>query len=420
MVTAAGEGGWKRGSSQLDELQLARAQIDALEQLLEVHELTSLEQSDRIERARADLQRIFMQAPAAIATTSGPMHVFESVNPLFVKVIGERDFIGRPVREALPELEGQPFFDLLDRVYRTGEPVTGSEVPATIRPPGDSGPRQHYFNFVYQPLVAPDDSVSGIMIHAVDVTDQVVARQSVEEAAAELHRLTEALERSNTDLDQFAYVASHDLKAPLRGIANLTQWIEDDLADRLTAESREHMALLKGRVHRMEALIDGILAYSRAGRTKGQEERVDVGRMLNDALELLQPAAHVQVRVGPMPTLQTDRIQLQQVFMNLIANAIKHNNNPEPVIEVSCRRTPQCWEFAVADNGPGIAPEYQERIWQIFQTLVARDKVEGTGIGLSLVKKIVEGRGGRASVESAIGRGSTFRFTWPAESGTET
>ncbi len=408
------------GRATTGELDLAYARLAALEQLLEVHEQTSVEQAESLERAQADLKRVFMQAPAAIATTRGPMHVFETVNPLFLKIAGDRPFIGRSIREALPELEGQPFFGMLDGVYRDGRAVTGDEVPAMIDRAGTGMPEPAYFNFVYQPLFAADEHVMGIMIHAVDVTDQVRARQGVEKAAAELQRLTTALERSNTDLDQFAYVASHDLKAPLRGIANLTQWIEDDLTAVLTGETRNHMALLKGRVHRMEALIDGILAYSRAGRAKGQEESVDVGQMLRDAVELMQPAAHVQIRIGPMPTMLTDRVQLQQILMNLIANAIKHNSSPQPTIDVTATEASGECEFAVADNGPGIAPEYHERIWQIFQTLVPRDKVEGTGIGLSLVKKIVEGRGGHVSVDSAVGEGSTFRFTWPATSGTET
>jgi len=416
----AGQGNPGAGRARLGELELARAQVAALEQLLAVHEQTSLDQADSLERAQADLQRVFMQAPAAIATMRGPTHIFETVNRLFVQVIGERDFIGRPVREAMPELQGQPFFDMLDGVYRTAQPIIGNEVPAMIRRPDTGQVEQRYFNFVYQPLFAADESVMGIMVHAVDVTVQVRARREVEEAAEELHRLTAALERSNTDLDQFAYVASHDLKAPLRGIGNLAQWIEDDLSAVLTDETRSHMTLLKGRVQRMEALIDGILAYSRAGRTEGHEEQVDVGRMLADAVELMQPAPHIRVRIGAMPTLRTDRVQLQQVLMNLIANAIKHGAAAEPVIEVSAIGTPEGWEFAVADNGPGIAPEYHERIWQIFQTLVARDKVEGTGIGLSLVKKIVEGRGGRAWVESAVGKGATFRFAWAAQSETET
>lgn len=240
------------------------------------------------------------------------------------------------------------------------------------------------------------------------------AIQSQKELLVREQAARTALERSNKELDQFAYVASHDLKAPLRGIANLTQWLEEDLGDRVTGTSLEHMQLLKGRVARMEALIDGILAYSRAGRTRDKPERVDVGKLLSESIELLAPGEGIEIVVQPgMPTIETPRVPLQQVFMNLLSNAIKHTKRPGARVEVSATRRDDRYEFAVADNGTGIDPQYHDRIWQIFQTLAPRDKVEGTGIGLSVVQKIVESRGGRAWLESELGKGTTFYFTWP-------
>ncbi|MDB4916966.1 MAG: uncharacterized protein JWM95_4610 [Gemmatimonadetes bacterium] len=225
---------------------------------------------------------------------------------------------------------------------------------------------------------------------------------------------TTRLEQTNRELDQFAYVASHDLKAPLRGIANLTQWIEEDLGEQLADETKKHMRLLKVRVHRMEALIEGILTYSRAGRMREKIERLDVGPMLNEAIEMLAPPATVTVRVEPpMPTLCTERVPLQQVLMNLIGNAIKYRRDAGAVVTVSAQAAGDFVRFAVSDNGPGIAPQFHDRIWQIFQTLAPRDEVEGTGIGLSVVKKLVEMRGGKVWLESEAGHGSTFRFTWP-------
>jgi PAS domain S-box-containing protein len=235
------------------------------------------------------------------------------------------------------------------------------------------------------------------------------------EAAAERDRLIAALETSNRELDQFAYVASHDLKAPLRGIANLSQWIEEDLGPGVPAETREHLELMRGRVNRMEGLIDGVLQYSRAGRVREKPEPVEVGALLDEVLDLLAPPESVAVEVGPMPTLVAERLPLQQVFMNLVGNAVKYTRRPDARVQVTAERRGPLWEFAVRDNGPGIAPEYHDRIFGIFQTLQARDKVEGTGIGLSLVRKLVESRGGRVRVESAEGEGSVFRFLWPAE-----
>jgi light-regulated signal transduction histidine kinase (bacteriophytochrome) len=259
--------------------------------------------------------------------------------------------------------------------------------------------------------------------HAVEVTEQVRARHDVEEKVEQLRRLGRELERSNHDLDQFAYVASHDLKAPLRGIANLTQWIEEDLDERLTGESREHMRLLKGRVHRMEALIDGILAYSRAGRVRERVETVDASALVAEVVELLSPVRAIAFDVGPLPTLATERVALQQVFMNLIGNAIKYNTGADP--RVTIRAVPDdddetLIHFSVADNGPGIAPQYHEKVWQIFQTLASRDQIEGTGIGLSVVRRLVESRGGRVWLASDVGTGSTFHFTWPSRPRTTT
>jgi PAS domain S-box-containing protein len=239
--------------------------------------------------------------------------------------------------------------------------------------------------------------------------DARTARDSAERAAA-------AATEAYRELDQFAYVASHDLKAPLRGIANLAQWIQEDTGERLGAESLDHMRLLQGRVHRMEALIDGILAYSRAGRVLSAPEPVDTGALVREAIELLAPPAGVIIEVpAQMPAFDAERVPLQQVFLNLISNAVKYTRaaRPDVMVRIDWRDAGDSFEFLVSDNGPGIDPQYHERIWGIFQTLAPRDKVEGTGIGLSVVRKIVEARGGFASVESAPNEGAKFRFTWP-------
>jgi PAS domain S-box-containing protein len=240
-----------------------------------------------------------------------------------------------------------------------------------------------------------------------DITDR-------KRAEAEREQLIKALARSNQELDQFAYVASHDLKAPLRGIANLSQWIEEDLGDTLAGENKEQMELLRGRVHRMEALIDGILQYSRAGRAKAKPEDLDTGVLVREAIELMAPPRETQIRVpDDMPVIRSEKVPLQQVFMNLLGNAIKHAASDNPKIDVEWTDAGPFVEFMVRDNGQGIAPQYHERIFGIFQTLEARDKVEGTGIGLSVVQKIVEAKGGRVWVESDVGKGARFKFLWP-------
>lgn len=252
---------------------------------------------------------------------------------------------------------------------------------------------------------------NGQTVGAVIAFNEITARKRAER---ERERLIHALARSNTELDQFAYIASHDLKAPLRGIANLSQWIEEDLGDNAPPDVTEKMTLIRGRVQRLESLIDGILQYSRAGRVRSQIERVEVGTLLDEIVELLAPPEEITVTIGPgMPVIMTERTPLQQVFMNLISNAIKYNRRPGATIDVTVRDAGSMYAFSVADNGPGIEQQYHERIFGIFQTLESRDRVEGTGIGLSVVKKTVELHGGSIHVDSALGEGATFTFEWP-------
>lgn len=269
---------------------------------------------------------------------------------------------------------------------------------------------------------------SGRHFAAADLTlaEDLAQRAAVAVDNAELYRelraseqryreLAETLEARNRELDQFAYVTSHDLKAPLRGIANLAQWVEEDLGTAVTDEARQHLDLLRGRVNRMEGLIDGILQYSRVGRVTNAVERVNVAELVDDVVDLLAPPDGVSVTVEPgLPILSTERLPLRQVFQNLISNAIKHAG-PDVQIAVRCRDRGDCYEFAVADSGPGVPPQYHQRIFGIFQTLASRDKVEGSGLGLALIKKIVEHHRGRVWLESPPGTGATFFFTWPKE-----
>jgi len=238
---------------------------------------------------------------------------------------------------------------------------------------------------------------------------------STEKALAERNAASAALERSNRELNQFAYVASHDLKTPLRGIANLAQWIEEDLGEAMTDGAREHIRVLLSRVQRMGSLIDGILAYARAGRVEGQREAIDVGQMVQEVRDLLSPPSGLfAVSVtSHLPRVTAVRTPFQQVWMNLLGNAFKHARREGAEVRIGAIDRGADWEFWVADNGPGIAPQYHQRVFGIFQTLASRDKLEGTGIGLATVKKLVESAGGRVWVESQPGQGATFRFTWP-------
>lgn len=259
------------------------------------------------------------------------------------------------------------------------------------------------------PLKNPDGTNAGAVLVMRDETERLQAEK-------ERERLIVALEFSNAELEQFASVASHDLKAPLRGIAQLAHFLEEDLGEKLSRENRQHLALLKGRVRRLVALIDGILGYARAGQSSETLETFDARDAAAEALVLLAAPPGSEVLL-PAPGLRVhgDKALLLQVLMNLLSNAFSHGVRDHSQIEVNAEVDGDFVRFSVRDNGPGIAPEYHQRIWGMFQTLQPRDEKESTGIGLSVVRKVVQAQGGRAWVESAVGEGATFFFTWPRQ-----
>ena len=246
---------------------------------------------------------------------------------------------------------------------------------------------------------------------------QLQLEQKVEELAQTnlvLTKTTAELHERNQELDQFAYFASHDLKAPLRAIANLSQWLEDDLDGNLPPENQHQLQLLRGRVNRMENLINGLLEYSRVGRTQTGLLTVNVDMLLKEIIDSLALPATFTIEIeSGMPTLRTKQVPLQQVFANLISNAVKHHPHKDGRINISVREIEEFYEFTVSDNGAGISPEFHHKIFTIFQTLEARDTKESNGVGLAIVKKVVDSMGGLIKVESQLGEGAKFIFTWP-------
>jgi len=221
---------------------------------------------------------------------------------------------------------------------------------------------------------------------------------------------------SNADLEQFAYVASHDLKAPLRGIENLVEWLSADLEGKLDDKDQRYMDLLRGRTARMESLLNGLLAYSRVGQNTEALTTLDTRQLIEDVVDLMGLPDDMTVVIAPdMPTLQTSKVPLELVFRNLIGNAVKHHDCTQGQIIVKSRIHGRYYEFSVEDDGPGIPPEYHERIFGIFQTLKPRDEVEGSGMGLALVKKTVDSQSGKIEIVSDAPhkRGTAVHFTWP-------
>jgi signal transduction histidine kinase len=227
-------------------------------------------------------------------------------------------------------------------------------------------------------------------------------------------RLIAELEKTNAELDQFAYAASHDLRAPLRGITNLASWIDEDLPATTDAAVREHLRMLKARAVRMDRLISGLLELARIGRARQETERVDVTALLHETIELANPREASRVMmIGEMPMLVAERAALQKVFLHLISNALQHAGRDDVVVRISAIDRGEEWELAVEDNGAGIPREHHARVWQLFQTLQSRDVIDTTGIGLAIVRKQVESHGGRAWIDPAAVAGTIVRFTWP-------
>ncbi len=256
----------------------------------------------------------------------------------------------------------------------------------------------------------------GKLIGASKIVRNISERKRIEAA---MLRHTEALEAANRELDAFAYAASHDLKAPLRVIYNAVNWLEEDLAAHLTPETQANMNLLRRRVARMEKLLNDLLEYSRIGREPDSKyaESVRGYALMENILELLDPPEGFTVRVSPaFAAIQVYRMPLQQIFINLISNAIKHHDKAAGTIEVSVEDIGAYHRFSVRDDGPGIDPRYHQQIFGMFQTLKPRDHVEGSGMGLAMVRKHIEIAGCTIELDSAVGEGSTFRFTWPKQS----
>ena len=237
--------------------------------------------------------------------------------------------------------------------------------------------------------------------------------QSLNRMAKMLSFNIDELKRKNQELDQFAHIVSHDMKAPLRGIDNVVTWIEEDHKKELTPKVLEYMQLIKGRVIRGENLIKGLLAYARTGKEDHNKEEVNMREVIDEVLDNYQLKPGMKINVAEdLPTVYSERIPLFQVFSNLIGNAIKYNDKENGEVNIYHKEFADHYEFFVEDNGPGIHKNYHEKIFIIFQTLQERDRLESTGVGLAIVKKILDSKNEKIHVESAKEKGTIFSFTW--------
>lgn len=389
--------------------------------------VTDITERKRAEKLLADtnalLHAVFEQSPVPMALVHIPEMTLQMMNPATKILLGlddEEVHIGQPLRN-------------LRRTWKTfwpdGTTAGIAELPLSLALQGietrnvelrverqDGTMRLGVMDGV--PIYnAEGEHIAGFVVFT-DMTERKQAEEQIRALNAELEQRvvqrTAELEAVNKELRSFAYVVSHDLKAPLRGISRLAAWLVEDYAEAFDEKGREMIELLIGRMRRLDDMIEGILQYSRVGRLFNADVSIDLNRLVSEVIDLLAVPDHIHVSIpNPLPVIVGDRIRIAQIFQNLIGNSVKFMDKPQGEISIDCHDDGTHWIFRVSDNGPGIATKYHEKVFQIFQTLTPRDQLESTGIGLALVKKIVELYGGTIGVESTVGEGTTFFFTLP-------
>lgn len=304
------------------------------------------------------------------------------------------------------ELDGEPFHRLLnvDVDIRDLMQQESTRECLCVRKNGEIFPAQ----LSVSQWQDGNDPFSAVVVR--DISEQKKSAALIQQQIAEL-------QRSNSDLDAFAYVASHDLRSPLRNIDHLANWVLEDAGDQLPDESKEHLVILKERITRMDQLLDDLLQFSRAGRVNDHMSQVDTHVLVENIVTLLDKPPAMQIHIDrSLPTIQTLKTPLETCLRNLIGNAISHHDRANGNIHVSATIDDQFVHFTVADDGPGIEPNYQKRIFEIFQTLAPKTgKTKSSGIGLSIIKKTVETYHGSVTVESSVGKGAKFTIAWPKE-----
>lgn len=330
--------------------------------------------------------------------------IVTSWNPAAERIFGYRadEMIGESITKIIPEdrMNEEPM--IIARIS-SGERVEHYD---TVRQRKDSSLVD--ISLTISPIKNPSGKIIGASKIARDITNRKQYEKKLQEKNIELEQI-------NKELNDFAYIISHDLKAPLRAIGTLSYFIKQDYKDKLGPEGTEQLEMLVGRVKRMNSLIDAVLEYSRLGRIKERLKEINIRQMIDEILATITIPPGISVTHDKLPIILSEKVPLSQVFHNLISNAIKFMDKPGGNVHIGYRELDGFHEFSVRDSGPGIDPKYFDKIFQIFQTLQPRDEFESTGVGLTIAKKAVEMKGGKIWLTSIPGEGSTFYFTWPKE-----
>ncbi len=394
------------------EQQLLK-KIAALEARL-AHFERSKSESDQVEQA---LIKSLQEWETTFNAAKDPIMLIDSQFKIVQANLSAARLFNRPLRQII----GQPCYGLL---HETDSPPDNCPLQNAIRS------KQHEESELYiphkdawfiasaDPVLDDDGSITNIVYIIRDITERKKTEESLCTLNNNLEQTIRELKRSNDELCSFAHVVAHDLKSPLRAIGTLADWIVKQNADKLDQQGAKRLAVLKARVKRMSDMVDSILRYSEIGHVVHQKELVDVSSLLAQIICEMTLPRNIQISIeGKLPTVICERIRLKQVFQNLLSNAVKYMDKPQGQIKIGCVEEGNFWKFSVADNGPGIKEQYWDKIFEIFQTLAPRDKIESTGVGLTIAKKIVELYGGRIWLTSRPDEGTTFIFTWPKESG---
>lgn len=387
-----------RGTGEVDVPVTARGEIGVLASAFQAMARDIVERS---ERERLYMAVVESSDDAILATDlSGRIVAW---NPASERLFGfaQHEALDRSIDELIPPPPDEKATMLL------AGPDEGGEIARYESSRYHRDGRLIPVSVTESPIRTPSGDVIGLSKIVRDITANRLA-------ALRLQSYATRLERSNADLENFAYVTSHDLKAPLRGIASVATWLAEDLHDVINDDQRENLGLMLERTERLNNLIDGILEYSRVGRSDLELGPADAAQIVDDVIAAMALPEGISIRIdGELPTVVFDETQLRQVFQNLIDNAIKHIGKPSGEIIVSVERGEECWCFEVRDTGVGIQERHFERIFLLFHTLRPKDEVHATGLGLAIVKRIVENRGGSVTVSSTIGEGTSFRFSVP-------
>lgn len=390
----------------------------------------------RVEQSENSLKETILQAPVAMCILKEPNFVVELANDLMCELWGktQEEVSGKPIFVGLSEAKDQGFEELLTGVYNNGEPHVAEG--AMINLPRGNSIEKVYVNFVYAPYREKHGVISGVLVIAVDVTPQVLAHQQIEEVVAvrtkELAMANNDLQRSNAELAQFAYIASHDLQEPIRKISTYTQLLEKRMQSTIDEHSRGYFEKINNSSLRMSVLIKDVLTYSEISKNADLVTLVDLNEIIENVLkdfELLMEEKDARVQYDLLPVIEAIPLQMSQLFSNLISNALKFSRKGiAPIIQISVFKasaeeigflkpnshTPYV-KIKVADNGVGFKQEQQDKIFHIFQRLHRKSEYDGTGIGLAMCKKIALNHHGDLNAEGSSEAGAVFNIILPVQ-----